>query len=222
MVLGKDYIQETSKLFKEAFAFKKYKSMNGVFAVFCGIFVLPFVLISLFLATTLYVLGFVFNAITIPVKELYELLHKEGTEIKHATQFIIYWITWPIIVVFHLINAVISISLAINYAFCAIFTYIWSLGGFKFHIYCGQEDISKQAKGKYSIALPLVFIGINLLFVALIIVLMAVEGFYFEEALAACLPLSIIFDFIYIPVAFGPRPARQETTIAEPVEQDIQ
>jgi hypothetical protein len=50
--------------------------------------------------------------------------------------------------------------LTILYTLFAIFSYIWTLGGFKFHVFATEEDISVEVEGKYPIWMPIAFIAV--------------------------------------------------------------
>ena len=158
-----DFLTRMATLLKEAFKFKKYKAMHPVWAVFTGIFMLPIVLASFGVIAVLSVLGFVFSFVSYPVKYMHDILNKEGKEVKHATQAILYFISWPWIFLSYALVAVLLFVLIPIYAVLAILTYIWTLGGFKFHLFVNYtDDISIEVKGRY-VFLPIVYVGVGAL-----------------------------------------------------------
>lgn len=153
-----DYLKRLTLLLKEAFKFKKYKAMSPFLAVLCGILMLPFVAISFSLVAFFAVLAFFFTIIIAPIKFLHLIVNTEGKEIKHATQAIVYLISWPLVFLLYALMSFLLFLLLPTYALLSFFTYVWSFGGFKFHLFITKnEDISIDVKGRYN-ALPVVFI----------------------------------------------------------------
>jgi len=163
-----DFLAKMSALLKEAFKFKKYKAMNPILAVFTGILMLPIVVASFAVTAALAVLGFVFALVAYPVKYLHEIVNGEGKEVKHATQAIIYLISWPLVFGIYAVISFILVLLVPTYALFAFLLYVWSLGGFKFHLFANYtDDISIEVEGRYKI-LPAVYVGIGALVTFLI------------------------------------------------------
>ena len=164
-----DFLAKLVMLLKEAFKFKKYKAMHPVLAVFTGIFMIPLVLASFF-ATALYaVFAFAFSILSAPVKAMHGTLHIEGQSVKHGTQVVIYFITWPFISFMYALLSILLLMILPIYAFLSVVTYAWSLGGFKFHIFMDRDDdISVEVRGKYGIVIPIVFIGVSAIILTVI------------------------------------------------------
>jgi len=163
-----NFLEKMKILLTEAFKFKKYKAMSPVLAVFTGILMLPFVVAS-FAATAFFAsLAFTFAVVSAPVKYLHEIVRVEGKEVKHATQCTVYLISWPVVFFLYLIMSFILLLLLPTYALLSFLLYVWSLGGFKFHLLLNQvDDISIEVTGKYRY-LPVVFVIIGSLLVLLI------------------------------------------------------
>lgn len=152
------YLNKIAELFKEAFTLKKYKAMNPVLAVFCGILMIPFVLFSFFVAVILFCLAFPFDTFSSLVKSLHMLLKEEGQDVKHATQFIVYWISWPIVFSLYIMEYILLLWMVPTYALLAFLVYIWSFGGVKLHLFAREEDdIGVEVTGRYG-ALPIVLV----------------------------------------------------------------
>lgn len=144
-----DFLQKLGVLLKEAFKFKKYKTMHPALAVFTGIFMIPLVLISFVLVAVVAVLEFFFSVLTSPVKYLHAVVHDEGKVVMHATQFIIYFISWPLVFMLYALMSFLIVLIVPIYALLSITVYIWTLGGFKFHLYMNKyEDISIETSGR--------------------------------------------------------------------------
>ena len=155
-----NFMQRATVVLKEAFSLKKYKAMPLPLAIIVGIFMLPTVIASFICAAVLYVMGYLFSVISLPVQRLHKLLRDEGQSVHNATQFIIYFISWGFIFFAYALLSFFLIMLTVLYSVFAILTYLWSLGGFKFHVFANDEDISIEVNGKYNVIIPIVFIAI--------------------------------------------------------------
>lgn len=138
-----DFLGKMATLLKEAFKFKKYRAMNPALAVFTGIFMLPLVAISFLITAILALLCFAFAVLSAPVKYLHGIVNNEGKEVKHATQAIVYLISWPMVFALYLAMSALLVAILPVYAALSITLYAWSVGGFKFHLFPHtQDDIS--------------------------------------------------------------------------------
>ena len=156
-----DFLKKMTALLREAFRFKKYKAMSPVLAVFTGILMIPMVLASFAAAAFFAILGFLFNVFSAPVKYLHDIVRGEGQIVKHATQAIVYLISWPAVFFFYLIMSGLLLLILPAYACLSFYLYVWSLGGFKFHLFPNQaDDIAIEVEGQYNL-LPVVFIIIG-------------------------------------------------------------
>lgn len=156
-----DFLGKMATLLKEAFKFKKYRAMHPVLAVFTGIFMLPLVVISFVVTAVLAILCFAFAVLSAPVKYVHGIVNNEGKEVKHATQAIVYLISWPVILGLYLAMTLLILLILPVYAILSILLYAWSLGGFKFHLFPNtQDDISIEVPNRY-FALPLVFVIVS-------------------------------------------------------------
>ena len=215
-----DFLEKLKTLLKEAFKFKKYKAMPPAVAVFVGITFIPFVISSLMLAGTFAVLAFIFKIISYPFEFLRGLTNNEGREVKHATQFIIYFISWPLIFFGYVMISFILVAIAVIYALLTINTYIWSLGGFKFHVLITKaENIEITVNREYE---PGTYIGYLAAWYGLLLIFIIVDlvvtlqynnsnpYFFYPHGMLVFLPygLSIIelFTILYTFIGFGPRP----------------
>ncbi|MBE6546433.1 MAG: hypothetical protein E7668_03190 [Ruminococcaceae bacterium] len=151
-----DYLQKMSVLLQEAFQFKKYKAMPVGFAILLGILMIPWVLSSFLFVALFSVATFLFSVVLLPVKALHSVVHNESQNALHATQFILYFISWPLIFLLYVVLALLVPILFVLYAALSLTTYIWSFCGFRFHLFPTKEDISVEVNGTY-IILPLIY-----------------------------------------------------------------
>ena len=163
--LNVDFAKGTTALFREAFKFKKYKAMHPFFAVVTGIFQIPFVLLSFIVAGIVYLFNFMIRIFAFPVEQLHGVVRNEKDEVKGGAQTVIYLISWPLIFFLYTLLIFSTFMLNILYIFVSVSTFIWSLGGFRFHLLLSDAgDIEKNVCGKYNKLLPLFFvIGVGLI-----------------------------------------------------------
>ena len=155
-----NFVERATAVLKEAVQLKKYKAMPLVFAIIVGIFMLPVVAVSAILAVLVYVLGYLFSVVSLPLQSLHKLLHEEGQGVKHATQFLVYLVSWGFVFTAYASLTFLMVTLTVLYSLFSIFTYLWTLGGFKFHLFATEEDIAVEVDGKYNILIPIIFIAI--------------------------------------------------------------
>ena len=158
-LLSIDFIDRMRKLMIEAFKIKKYKAMNKVLAVFSFIAMLPIVVLGLLLAGTYFFWAFLYKVMTDPIKALHGLVNSEGKDVRHAPQTVIYIISWPTIFMLYCIEALMIPMLSIVYAMTSVVTYIWTLGGYKFHIFPEKaENMEIAVEGRYENGIPLFYV----------------------------------------------------------------
>ena len=194
--------------------------MHPALAVFTGILMIPMVLASFAVAATLASLGFMFALLSAPVKYLHDILHGEGQSVKHATQTVVYMISWPIVFFLYVLMSFLLLLIIPTYALLSVLTYAWSLGGFKFHLFMDKvDDISIEVHGRY-LALPIVFIIVGYLLVFLIPMIHGVIlysdlysryleklfGPLFALVYSAYIGVHTGFAFLYSLIGFAPRP----------------
>lgn len=219
-----NYMEKTNRLLKEAFQFKKYKAMPLILAILVGIFMLPLVLISAILAVAVYLPGYMFAIVSQPVESLHKLLNNEGKEVKHGTQALIYLLSWGFIFLAYTGLAFLSIVLTVLYSLFSIFTYLWTLGGFKFHLFASEEDISIEVDRKYNVFAPIVFIAVMAVLLLVIpvfsslaflieykpeITLELLKGL-FTTKLHETDGIRFLFSVLYSAIIFAPFPKKKD------------
>jgi hypothetical protein len=171
-----NFLERATVVLKEAALLKKYKAMPLALAILVGIFMLPLVLASVLLAIPLYVFGYLFSVVSLPVQSLHKLLREEGQNIKHGAQIVVYLLSWSFIFGAYAMLTFFLVSLTVLYSVFSIFTYLWTLGGFKFHLFAKDEDISVNVEGTYKPIIPAIFLAIM---GVLLVVVPLIETFSF-------------------------------------------
>ena len=242
-----DYLKKTGLLLKEAFKFKRYQAMHPALAVFTGIFMIPFVLIGMLLTAVLSLFSFVLNILLTPLKHIHSLVHTEGQQVNHATQFWIYFLSWPVILFYYVACSLLFAFVYVLYALLSIVTYVYTLGGFKFHIVpnADSDDIAIETEGKYfASAITFVSVAAVLFVLTVIFALVFVVGFDADaytvtkkgkEVFSIVklfkdtnLILTIVFgglwflfDFFYAFIGFAPYHAKKKNWIIAPVVDEV-
>jgi len=155
-----NFMQSTSAVWKEAIKLKKYKAMPLGLAIPTGVLMLPVAIAGAAVTVLLYVLGYLFSVLSLPTQKLHKLLHDEGQSIKHATQVVVYLASWGFIFGAYATLTCFMVVLTILYTIFALLSYIWTLGGFKFHVFASEEDLSVEVSGKYPIWMPIAYISV--------------------------------------------------------------
>lgn len=225
-----DYFDSTLALLKESFKFKKYKAMHPAFAIVVGLALLPFVILSFFLTVSLLVTCFFFKVLTAPIGYLHGLLHKEGQEVKHGTQVVVYWIAWPIVFLLYTLVSILLVFITVQYALLSILCYVWTLGGFKGHIFPSKvKSIEVEVTGRYKV-LPVVFtcIFLGLCFIAFIHGIVEYIDLYsnYRESLFTLgylrvyCAISTIFSGLYSLIGFARHPETKDVEVeVEEIEE---
>jgi hypothetical protein len=224
-----DFLNKLSVLLKEAFLFKKYKAMSPVAAVFVGVLMLPFVVASFFVTVAFASIAFMYKILSAPAKFSHDLLHEEGQSVMHATQTIIYCISWSFVIFLYVMMSLLLFMILPMYALLSVLLYVWTLGGFKFHLFADKiDDISITVNGKFKSPLLLTFIFLGLL---ITVIVPAAHGFicyidlykdFMEKLFAAkFIPIylkyfgaHVLFSFLYSIIGFSSCP-KQETETNE-------
>ena len=206
-----NYFDRAMAIFKEAFSFKKYRLMAKPFAVITAIIFVPFQLISLFIGVVM-LLSALFLRINFSLTTgWHKVVTDEGQKVKHATQVVIYFFSWPFILFVYVLSGLFLSTITVGYLAFACISYIWTLGGIKFKAFIGDsDDCVVNKKNKYPTAIPAVFTIITASLLAVIpavaaIVLLLVNVVseapyfqaYFPIVAIACAATEYVFATLY-------------------------
>ena len=218
-----NFMQRTSAVLTEAAKLKKYKAMPLGLAIATGVLMLPVAIVGAVFAVLLYVLGYLFSVISLPTQKLHKLLHDEGQSVKHATQFIIYGLSWTFVFSAYAALTFFMIVLTVLYSIFSILAYICTLGGFKFHVFATEEDISVDVDGTYNVLVPVIFIaGIAVLLILLPLIKTVVEIAKYDlkatfkmimemlkTQIVAARGWRFLFAAVYSLAVFAPNPTKK-------------
>ncbi len=117
---------------KEVFLLRSYKRMSKVQAVLAAIVVLPFIL-PFALLMLIYGGILIFHKfLDSPTEYVYAFVKKEGTEVKHATQAVIYFVAFPLIFFLKVLTGILVFFLLVVHFTASIIGYFATLGGVTF------------------------------------------------------------------------------------------
>ena len=217
-----NFVEKATAVLKEAIQLKKYKAMPLVWAIIVGVFMLPVAIASAVCGALVYVFGYLFSVVSLPVTSLHKLLHDEGQNVKHATQFLVYLLSWGFVFATYASLTFFMIILTVLYSLFSIFTYLWTLGGFKFHLFTTEEDLAVEVSGNYHTLIPIIFVaamGTLLIIVPLItsVVFLIQEKpditfklltNLFKAKLHETDTLRFLFSVAYSAIMFAPGPKK--------------
>lgn len=106
----------------QAFSLRNYKRMPLALVIITFILLLPFIVIALFTLGLYYIAYTCYRFSSAGFDFIYDFAHKEATDdkMKHATQFIIYFFAFPILVILKLFSCLFFIFMFIIYFFLNI------------------------------------------------------------------------------------------------------
>ncbi len=215
-----NYELKMRALLKEAFKFKKYKKLNLPLKILTIIVEIPFIVASLLMVGAFYVYYCVFNIITDPIEYVKSIIRCEGKDVKHATQFIIYFFGFPFVVLATIFISFLTLFLALCFFFASLYGEIATLHGFKFQpfINSASEDFEVDVSDKkYSRGVLISFFVINYVLLIAMNVFMGIcliEGDYsLIGAYALTYLLYLISMFLY--GFFGFQDKKEEKTEIE-------
>lgn len=116
----------------------QYKRMPQVYRVLMIILMIPHIVMFIASLVNYYVLLFAHKMLSAPKDYLQNWLKAEGSEVKHATQAVLYFLCIPIIWTFQIILALQAISFFCVWFLAMISAYIISLGGIRWQPFINE------------------------------------------------------------------------------------
>ena len=207
-----NYDVKMKNMILELLKFKQYKRMHLAFKILVAILELPFILILLLSVGSFYLTYAIFRSISEPIDYINNLIKEEGKEVKHASQFIIYFFGFPVILIGTIFTSGLTFFIFFEFLFSSIFGEVVSLHGFKFQPFISQTDddfsisISEE---KFQLWRPLTFVIIGGIFLIIQIVLLILcyvdwgEFYHLYEVFLLLCFIYILFFFPYSLLGFN-------------------
>ena len=207
-----NYDVKMKNMILELLKFKQYKRMHLAFKILVAILEFPFILILLLSVGAFYLTYAIFRSISEPIDYINNLIKEEGKEVKHASQFIIYFFGFPVILIGTIFTSGLTFFIFFEFLFSSIFGEVVSLHGFKFQPFISQTDddfsisISEE---KFKLWRPLTFVIIGGIFLIIQIVLLILcyvdwgEFYHLYEVFLLLCFIYILFFFPYSLLGFN-------------------
>ena len=207
-----NYDVKMKNMILELLKFKQYKRMHLAFKILVAILELPFVLLLLLSVGSFYLSYAFFRLISEPNDFINNLIKEEGKEVKHASQFIIYFFGFPVVLIGTIFTSSLTFFIFFEFLFSSIFGEVVSLHGFKFQPFISQTDddfsisISEE---KFQLWRPLTFVIIGGIFLIIQIVLLILcyvdwgEFYHLYEVFLLLCFIYILFFFPYSLLGFN-------------------
>ena len=207
-----NYDVKMKNMILELLKFKQYKRMNLAFKILVAILEFPFILLLLLSVGSFYLTYAIFRSISEPIDFINNLIKEEGKEVKHASQFIIYFFGFPVILIGTIFTSGLTFFIFFEFLFSSIFGDVVSLHGFKFQPFISKTDddfsisISEE---KFKLWRPLTFVIIGGIFLIIQIVLLILcyvdwgEFYHLYEVFLLLCFIYILFFFPYSLLGFN-------------------
>ena len=125
------YTKLISNLYHEAISFKNYKKLSMPFNVFAAILLIPMFIAASLSMISYTVMAFFYKAGATSVNYLEKWVKEKTSDVRHATEAVIYWITTPTIFFFHVILSIFSLFFFFAWFVTQVYTYLATLGGIR-------------------------------------------------------------------------------------------
>ena len=136
--------------------------------------------------------------LTTPFSRVHAFLKKERDETHVAVNCVLYFLSWGVVFFGYILNAVLTCMLYITYFISALWGYLASFGGIKFHIVPTDETILNTKDKKFGI---IAIVGYALAAIGLVLLLIGLfatfKGHDLMIYIGACLYTFYLEGFIY-------------------------
>ena len=223
-----NYGVKMKNMILEILKFKQYKRMNLAFKILVAILELPFVLLLLLSVGSFYLSYAFFRLISEPIDFINNLIKEEGKEVKHASQFIIYFFGFPVVLIGTVFTSVLTFFIFLEFLLSSIYGEVVSIHGFKFQPFISKADddfslsISEE---KFLLWRPLTFVitgGIILIISLVLLILFSIDWAEFYRLYGAFLILCFIYIlFVLLYSLLGFNQKQSGNTSLEKEEKEV-
>lgn len=131
-------------LFAEAKRGLQFKDISLPYKILLIIGLSPLIVLTFSCALSFYVLLFFYRGLSSPLEYLHQIVKNEGQEVRHATQFIIYWIAFPFIFLLYIIQAFFTVVFYFMWFELMLYTYLVTLGGVKWQPFLMDANYEEE------------------------------------------------------------------------------
>lgn len=223
-----DYTLAIKGLLSEVKQFVQFKGKSLACKILLIIAILPLIICAFSTVATYYILLFFYRGLSSPLEYIHQVVKKEGEDVKHATQFIIYWIAFPLLFLLYFVQAFAALMFYFIWFEIMFFTYLATLGGVRWQPFLMDvkyEEVKKfEAKPKNELA-ALIYVSITLTFVLLLVIFIIAEAYsYLVPIIGYSVMLFIVNPIMFrkaLPQAPVEVPAQAPVAVAENTENSL-
>ncbi len=194
MNLSKTYFD----LVKESTRLRAFRGAGILQGIFLAIALLPFILIY---AVDMLIYGALivtFKLLSTPFDYLHNFVKSEGESVKHATQAVIYFASFPLLLFIKFIMAFTVLFLCIAHLIVSAIGYIASFGGIKFSPFLLDEaDRGGDHVVKHNYISNWVFIAIGTALLVFLILYLCGENFSFAMLYFIFVPIYTVVSRVF-------------------------
>lgn len=215
-----NYDVKMKNMILELLKFKQYKRMNLCFKILIAILEIPFALALLINVGLFYLTYALFRLISEPIDFIKNMIKEEGKEVKHASQFIIYFFGFPIVLLGTIFVSILTFFIFSFFLFSSIYAEVVSLHGINLQPFISQasDDFSLSlSEEKFKLWRPLVFLiisGIILIVLFIFYILLYTDLAPYYQLFSYFVSLIFIFElfvFVYSLLGFNQKDSKNNS-----------
>ena len=127
-----NYQAAVQGLIAEAKRGVRFQGMGSAKKVLLIIGLIPLIVYTFFSVVSYYVLLFFYKGFTAPLEYLHRIVKDESKDVKHATQFAVYWIAFPFVFFLYVMQSFAAFMFYFQWFGLMVCMYLVTLGGVKF------------------------------------------------------------------------------------------
>jgi hypothetical protein len=140
-----DYAYLIRALKDEARQNIQFARMNKFPRFLARVITLPWLISTMCAVLSYYVTLFFYKACLTPIQHLHNIMRKEGENVKHGTQVVIYWIAFPVIFELYILLSLATVSFYFQWFQIQINMYFATLGGIKWQPFITDATFEERA-----------------------------------------------------------------------------
>ena len=225
-----NYDVKMKNMLMEILKFKQYKRMHLAFKILVTILEIPFILLLLLSVGSFYLTYAFFRLVSEPIDFINKLIKDEGKDVKHASQFIIYFFGFPIVLIGTVFISILTFFIFSEFLFSSIYGEVVSLHGFKFQPFISNssEDFSLPIpEENFKLWRPLVFVITGGVFIIVSLVLFILLYIDYAEYYRLSGVLIIVytiyesFILVYSLLGFNQKQSEKVTLEKEEIVENL-
>lgn len=144
-----DLFKKFKDLVDESLLCRSYKEMSVAQRVLCLIAVAPFIALYTLMLLAYAAIAVLYRFACYMLEYMHAFIRNERAEVRHATEFLIYIVAFPLILAMKIVNAVLAAVLMIVHFFVSMIGYVATFGGIKFRPFI-FDDVDRTEKTDFA------------------------------------------------------------------------